>query len=122
MTSCQKNQNLKGNYSYCYNGQYTEIYFKKDSVKVANENEWIRLTEWHEMKLEGDTIQFLSFGEWKDSVEFIFKNIDGNLELNRLDDGVKLYLKSIEETIDFENEEDFWTLFSSRQIKNNCTN
>lgn len=119
--SCQNNRNIEGNYSICHKGYYREIYFKKDSIRAASDNEWIKLSKWRKIKLENDILHFETFGEWRDSskvkIEFTGKN---NIELKNLKSGETLYLEPITQKINFEKSNEFWNGFNKRQNSKNC--
>jgi len=60
---CKKDQKLNGYYFLCTNGEYVEVYFKKDSMRVASNSEWIKLTEWVKTETNNDTLYYKLFGE-----------------------------------------------------------
>ncbi len=118
---CQNNQNLDGNYSICHNEEYTEIYFKKDSMRIAADNEWIKLSEWRKIEIKNDTLHYKAFGEWKDYSKAEIKHIGKNkIEIHFLKNGENLGLKPIDEDIKFENLKEFWNEFRNREKNNNC--
>ncbi|MCK0158952.1 hypothetical protein MWU65_17325 [Cellulophaga sp. F20128] len=118
---CQNEQKLDGNYSMCNNGEYTEVYFKKDSMRVASENKWVKLSEWRKFEIKNDTLYFQSFGEWRDDwkAEIIY-NGKNKTELHNLITDVKFNLERINENPHFENLKEFWNEFSNRQKIRNC--
>ena len=61
--SCQSDQNLIGHYKMCVSGDYGEVYFKKDSMRFASDNEWVKLSDWRKIRVENDTLYFETFGE-----------------------------------------------------------
>ncbi|WP_074405967.1 hypothetical protein [Aquimarina megaterium] len=118
---CQIEQKLDGNYSMCNGGEYSEVYFKKDSMRVASENEWVKLSEWRKIEIKNDTLHFKSFGEWRDDWKAEIKYIGKNkTELHNLTTDVKLNLKRINENLNFENPKEFWEKFRDRQNSGNC--
>ncbi|WP_025665377.1 hypothetical protein [Aquimarina megaterium] len=118
---CQNEQKLDGNYSMCNNGKYSEIYFKKDSMRVASKNEWVKLSEWRKIEITNNTLYFESFGEWKDNWKAEIKFIDKNkTELHNLITGVKLNLERINKNLNFKNQKEFWEKFRDRQNSGNC--
>ena len=119
--SCQNNQTLDGNYSICHNEEYTEIYFEKDSMRIASDNEWIKLSEWRKIEIKNNTLNFMTFGEWKDSSKAKIKYVGNNkIELQFLKNDEKLDLELIDEDIKFENLKEFWNGFRNRKKFNNC--
>ena len=58
VTGCKDLRSLDGNYSMCHLGEYTEVYFKGDSIRVASENEWAKLSDWKKIMISRDTILF----------------------------------------------------------------
>lgn len=118
---CKNDRNLNGNYSVCNNGEYLEVYFKQDSMRVASESEWVKLSEWKKVEIKNDTLYFESFGEWRDDWKAEIKHIGKNkTEFHNLITDVKFDLERINESLDFENPEDFWNEFSKRQNLSNC--
>lgn len=119
--SCKNEHKLDGNYSICNNGEYTEVYFKNDSMRVASENEWVKLSEWRKIEIINDTLYFKSFGDWKDNWKAEIKFIDKNkTELHNLTTDVRLNLERINENLNFKNEKEFWGKFRARQDSGNC--
>jgi len=119
--SCKNDRNLNGNYSICNNGEYTEVYFKQDSMRVASENEWVKLSKWRKVEIKNDTLYFESFGEWRDDWKAEIKYTGKNkTELHNLITGIKIDLERINENLDFENPKEFWNGFSNRQESKNC--
>ena len=119
--SCQNEQKIDGFYSICSDGEYAEIYFKKDSMRIASQNEWILLSEWRKIEITDDTLYFESFGEWRDDwkaqIRFISKN---KTELHNLTNNVKINLERFDENLIFENPNEFWEKFKKRQRSKNC--
>lgn len=119
--SCQNIQNIEGNYSICNKGKYFEIYFKKDSMRVASDDFWIKLSNWRKIKFQDDTLHFETFGEWRDSSKAVLKYYDFNkVKFKTLKSKDKLYLKPFDEHPNFENEQEFWKGFYNRKKSNNC--
>lgn len=118
---CQNEQKLNGNYSMCNNVEYLEVYFKKDSMRVASKNEWVKLSEWRKVEIKNDTLYLQSFGEWKEEWKAEIKYIGNNkIELHNLIPNTKFNLVRINENPNFENPTEFWNEFSSRQKIRNC--
>jgi len=117
---CKNDRNLNGNYSTCDNGIYLEVYFKNDSMRVASESEWVRLSKWKKVEINNDTLFFETFGEWRQNwiakINYIGKNrtVLHNLTTDRIVD-----LKRINEDLNFDNPKEFWNGFNNR--KNSCT-
>jgi hypothetical protein len=121
VSSCQKERNLNGNYSMCNNGEYSEIYFKQDSMRVASENEWVKLSEWRKVEIKNDTLYFESFGEWREDWKTQIKYIGNNkTELYNLTTNIKFNLERINENLNFQNPKEFWNEFSNRRNSKNC--
>lgn len=118
---CQNEQRLDGNYSMCNDGEYSEVYFKKDSMRVASKNEWVKLSEWRKVEIKNDTLYFQSFGEWKDDwkAKIIYKG-NNKAELHNLITGIKFNLERVNENLNFENPEEFWNEFINRQKSKGC--
>ncbi|WP_299438247.1 hypothetical protein [uncultured Aquimarina sp.] len=118
---CQNEQKLNGNYSMCNNGEYTEVYFKKDSMRVASENEWVKLSEWRKIEIANDTLYFQSFGEWKDNWKAEIKLIGNNkAELHNVITDLRFNLERINVNLNFKNPKEFWGKFRNRQNSENC--
>ena len=118
---CENNRNLNGNYSWCYNGEYSEVYFKKDSMRVASKNQWVKLSEWRKIEIRNDTLYFKTFGEFKDNATAEIKYVGMNkTELRILETDVRLNLESINKNLNFENPKEFWNGFIDRQSLMNC--
>lgn len=66
--SCIEENKLEGGFSACNseNG-YVEMYFKKDSMRIASDNNWVSLSKWRKIEFKNDTLYFETFGEWRDS-------------------------------------------------------
>ncbi|WP_106793863.1 hypothetical protein [Aquimarina sp. Aq78] len=118
---CQNDQNIQGNYSVCENGEYTEVYFKKDSMRIAADNDWVKLSKWRKIEIKNDTLYFETFGEWRDSLKAEIKYAGMNtIELRILKSGENLNLIHIDENINFEKPKEFWSGFHNRQHLKNC--
>ena len=116
--SCSKNKEIDGNYFFCRNGGYVEVYFKKDSMRIASENPRIKLSEWRKINIINDTLYFETFGEMsytskagikyigKDKIELHFMKIENHLDLWLMQD-------------DFNSEDsnEFWDGFHRRKSK-----
>jgi len=118
---CKNDQNLDGNYSMCHNEEYAEVYFKNDSMRIASNNEWVKLSEWRKIEIKNDTLYFESFGEWRDNwkaeIRYVGKN---KIELHNLITDVKLDLESINQNLNFEKPIEFWNGFNNRKNSKNC--
>ena len=119
--SCKIERNLNGNYSMCNNGEYSEVYFKKDSMRVASDSKWVKLTKWRKFEINNDTLYFTSFGEfkenWKAKINYVGFN---KIELHNLLTDKKFELEPINRNLNFENLNRFWTGFNKRQKSNHC--
>lgn len=111
---------LEGNYSSCNDEYYTEVYFKNGSIRFANDNEWIRLSEWKKYKFENDSLYFESVGEHRDAVAARILKVNNSLEFytNLNDD--KITFNPINENLELEDTEKFWINFSKRKEAANC--
>jgi len=118
---CQNNKNFEGHYSVCNKGTYIEVYFKKDSMRVATESAWVKLSTWRKIKLQNDTLHFETFGEWRDSSKAILK-YDGmnKVKFRNIKTGDILNLESFNDNLNFEKTEEFWKGFNNRKKSNNC--
>jgi len=124
---CQEKQKLDGYYSNCNNGYYSEIYFKKDSMRVASENDRIKLSEWRKINIKNDTLFFEMFGEWKipskakikyigrEKIELIFLTNTQNSDLKR----VQIF-ERIDDNFEFNPSKEFWTKFKKRKNSADC--
>jgi hypothetical protein len=118
---CQNKGKLDGNYAICYNGEYTEVYFNKGSMRVASENESRVLSEWKKIKIKEDTLYFESFDEWKHKWKAkIIYNGKGKTELHNLNTDMKFNLELINGNLNFKNPKEFWNEFINRQKIRNC--
>ncbi len=116
-SSCQKKRNLDGNYFTCQNGEYTEVYFKNDSMRIASDNDWIKLSEWRKIDVKYDSLFFTTFGEWKNFSKAKIKYLEGNkIQLWIFETGENIYLKPINEKLNFKIKKDFWYGFHDRKI------
>lgn len=117
---CQNSHNIEGNYSLCNKGSYMEVYFKKDSMRVASENDWVKLSNWRKIKFKNDTLHFETFGEWRDSSKAILKYVETNkVKYKNLRTGDVLFLYPFNDKLNFNNPEKFWKGFYKRN-NNNC--
>ncbi len=118
--SCENNHKLEGYYSTC-DGDYTEVYFKQDSMRVAADNEWVKLSEWRKIEIKEDTLYFTSFGELSDNYRVTIEYIGNNkIEFCNIDTDYRSILEPIKENINFENEKKFWKGFYKRQNSKTC--
>ncbi len=118
---CQNKENIDGNYSICQDGEYLEVYFKKDSMRAASDDSWTKLSEWRKIEIKNDTLLFETFGEWrmasKAKIKFLRKN---EINLLLLRSGQSINLKPIYGTLNFEKSKEFWDGFYKRQNSKNC--
>ena len=122
-TSCNDTKKLDGNFSICDNSEYFEVYFNKDSMRVASENEAVGLTERRKIEIINDTLYFESFGEWKMDLKARIdykKNNDVKLWIAENGKEFPIDLKRINEKLDFENEKKFWKEFKRRFKSSEC--
>ncbi|WP_179338355.1 hypothetical protein [Winogradskyella ludwigii] len=118
---CQNTGTLFGNYSSCIDGEYTEVYFKKDSMRVASENVWVELSKWRKIEIKNDTLYFETFGEWRDKTKAIIKYVGtNNTELNFLETDAILNLERMNIELTFKDSLKFWNEFNKRLISKNC--
>lgn len=124
---CQNNHKLDGYYSNCNNGEYAEVYFKNDSMRIASENDWIKLSEWRKFDVVNDTLFFEAFGEWRNPTKAKIKFIGRNkIELSYpkdIDDAEFKLIQSferIDEDFDFNQPKKFWTKFKERKNSAEC--
>lgn len=119
--SCETEKKLDGNYSSCIDGEYVEIYFKKDSMRVASENVWVELSEWKKIEIKNDTLYFETFGEWryksKAKIKYVEKN---NVELSFLETDDKLNLEQMNIQLTFKDSLKFWSEFTNRMNIKKC--
>lgn len=121
VTGCKDLRSLDGNYSMCHLGEYTEVYFKGDSIRVASENEWAKLSDWKKIMISRDTIFFQTFGEWRDSIMAKLKYVDKNkIQMQNLSNGEILTMQRIEDRVTFENINEFWKGFINRRHSETC--
>ncbi|WP_298903467.1 hypothetical protein [uncultured Psychroserpens sp.] len=118
---CQSDQNLNGNYFSCSMGEYTEVYFKQDSMRVTLKNEWVQLSEWRKIEIKNDTLYFESFGEWSENRKARIRYIGINkIELHVFENNDRVDLKPINENLNFENLDEFWNGFNNRLKSKKC--
>ena len=118
---CKNDKNLEGNYSICIDGEYTEVYFKQDSMRIASENEWVNLTEWKKIEINNDTLLFETFGEWRNVSKAKIKHIGMNkTELRILESDVTLNLEQMNEKLNFKDSIEFWNGFKIRRNYKKC--
>ena len=119
--SCDTDRNLDGNYSVCNNGEYLEIYFKQDSMRVASNNERVKLSKWRKIEIINDTLYFETFGEWREKMKAKI-NYTGfnNIEMRFLETDERRNLEPINRNLNFGNEKEFWNGFNKRLNSKNC--
>ena len=116
LISCQNNTTIQKNYFVTKNGGYLEVYFKKDSMRVASENYWIQLSKWKKIAIKNDTLYFETFGEWNNATKAFIKQEGNNtIALHFSDSSSNLTLQPLKENIIFENEKGFWKGFQNRK-------
>ncbi|WP_138432979.1 hypothetical protein [Winogradskyella algicola] len=122
--SCDSDKNIIGNYYICEEDQYLEVYFyfKKDSMRIAADNSWVRLSEWRKIKIQNDTLHFETFGEWRDSSKALIIQNGINKILFYYFESSKdtMSLVPVLENLNFENSEEFWVGFRKRQKSSKC--
>ena len=118
---CQNDRNLQGNYFVCDNGEYSEVYFKKDSMSMASDSEWISLSEWRKIEIKNDTLYFDSFGElresWRAEIKYVGRD---RIEMRILESNKELNLEPIYENLNFEKPKELWDGFINRLNSNEC--
>lgn len=121
LISCKSDNKLDGYYSICLNGEYIEVYFKSNLMRVASDNEKKQLSEWKKIKIKNDTLYFKSFDEWEHDwkVKITYK-VDGKTEFHNLNTDMKFYLEPINKKLVLKNEKEFWTEFHNREKVRNC--
>ncbi len=118
---CQSDKTLDGNYSSCIDGEYVEIYFKKDSMRVASENVWVELSEWRKIEIKNDTLYFETFGEWRDKSRAKIKYVGmNNAELSFLEKDAIINLEQMNVKLTFKDSLKFWSGFKSRMNNKKC--
>lgn len=118
---CQNTRTLYGNYATCIDGEYTEVYFKKDSMRVASENVWVKLSQWRKIEIKNDTLYFETFGEWRDKTKAKIKYIGmDNTELSFLETDAILNLELMNIKLTFKDSLKFWNGFNKRLNSKNC--
>ena len=118
---CQNTRKLYGNYAACIDGEYTEVYFKKDSMRVASENVRVELSQWRKIEIKNDTLYFETFGEWRDKTKAKIKNVGmDNTELSFLETDAILNLERMNIKLNFMDSLKFWNGFNKRLNSKNC--
>lgn len=98
-----------------------EVYFKKDSMRVAADNEWVRLSEWRKIVIENDTLHFETFGEYRESWQAVIEYVGTDkIKLKVLESKNKVNLNRIDEILNFEEPTSFWNDFHKRKDYANC--
>ena len=122
---CKNNQNIDGNYYVCENGEYYEVYFRKNLIRVAKDDEWVKLSKWRKMEYHNDTLKFDTFGEWKIPIKAVVKHIGINTIQMQIDNNKvisTINLKPIKDNLNFDNIKEFWSGFNNRKKERNCSN
>lgn len=90
-------------------------------MRVASDNEWIKLSEWRKIEIKNDTLYFEAFGEWREKmkVEINYTGLN-NIELRILETDERRNLEPINRNLNFENEKEFWNRFNKRMNSKNC--
>ncbi len=121
LLGCHTGNTLDGNYSTCIEGEYIEIYFNKDSMRVASENVWVGLSEWRKIEIINDTLYFETFGEWKDQSSAKIRYLGmNNAELSFLETDGILNLKQMNVKLTFKDSLKFWKGFKNRMNNKKC--
>jgi len=98
-----------------------EIYFNNNSMRIASDNEWIKLSKWRKIEIKKDTLYFDTFGEWRTLSKAEIKFISINtIELKLLSNDRILKLIQIDENLNFEKPKEFWNKFHNRKKSKNC--
>lgn len=119
--SCNKEKTIQGNYFGCNNGEYIEIYFNKDSMRIASNNKWIRLSKWRKIDIKNDTLYFDTFGEWRIPSIAKIKFIEMNkIQLKFSNKDKTIVLTPINQNLKFRSSEEFWNGFYDRKKSKNC--
>ncbi len=117
LISCNNEKKLNGNY-YSFNKrhEYTEYYFKQDSLRIATENDWVKLSDWKKIIIRDDTLYFETFGEWRElrkaKINYL-KQDKINLLLDKFNDTI--FLIRLDDKIQFNDLEEFWSEFEERK-------
>ena len=116
LLACDNDRTIEGNYWICREGIYGEVYFKKDVMRAASEDEWAQLSEWRTIKVENDTLHYETFGEWRDSLKARLTYLPSNrIELSVIDDGYSVILEPIHEHLNWADSTAFWSGFNHRK-------
>lgn len=122
--SCENEKKLEGYYYICSNDEdvYSEVYFKKDSIRVAKDNEWVGFTKWRAYKIEDDSLRFITFGEWQDSTALKISYLDNQCVLlkSKYDWSDNTVLNPIDMEINFNDTTEFWSGFNLRKNEYRC--
>ncbi|MET2984120.1 hypothetical protein [Aureibaculum conchae] len=90
-------------------------------MRVASDNDWIKLSEWKKFKIKDDTLYFETFGEWsnrsKAKIEYVGNN---KVQLHFPKPKEIIHLETISENIIFKKNAEFWHGFHNRQNSENC--
>ncbi len=96
-------------------------------MRVASENDWVKLSEWRKVNIINDTLFFETFGEWKNpekakikyigwsKVELRFQKDIDDTEFKMIQE-----LEQIEDDFDILDSEEFWTKFKKRKNSADC--
>ena len=59
--SCESDLKISGNYNTCERGLYGELFFNKDSMRMATSMEFV--SDWRQYEIKNDSFYHYSFGE-----------------------------------------------------------
>ncbi|MBA6316802.1 hypothetical protein [Cellulophaga baltica] len=90
-------------------------------MRVASDNEWVKLSEWRKIEIKNDTLYFETFGEWRGKMkaEINYTGLN-NIEMRILKTDEIRNLEPINRNLNFENEKEFWNEFNKRLNFKNC--
>ena len=120
--SCESENRLEGSFNAC-NPEfgYLEMYFKKDSMRIATNDNKISLSKWRKIKFKNDTLYFETFGEWRDSSKAKVNFLE-NKRIQFIYDYIRVtdtqYFNRMNNKINFDDPILFWNRFKIR--KDNC--
>jgi hypothetical protein len=98
-----------------------EVYFKKDFMRMASMDSWVKLAEWRRIEIKNDTLHFETFGEYRDSSKAEIKYLEKNIiQLEFFETNETLNLEPINNHLNFDNSKKFWEEFHNRLISMKC--
>lgn len=90
-------------------------------MRIASENELVKLSDWKKIEIKNDTLHFETFGEWKDDLKAKIKYVGMNkTELRILESDVILELGRINGKLRFKDSTEFWSEFKNRMNYKKC--